>query len=110
MHHTKHGNVDVFGGDEPLNEETAPVLEDLFDRRVGRGQPHVVFDLSKTPFVDSAGLELLLDLRDRCIERGGAMKLAGPNALCRDALRLTEVGRRFEILANAVSAAGSFAR
>jgi anti-anti-sigma factor len=110
MHHSKHGNVDVLAGDEPLNEETAARLDELFERCAHVGQPHVVFDMSRIPFVDGVGLERLLDLRDRCLERGGAIKLAGPNALVRDVLRLTEVDRRFEVHADAVAAAGSFAR
>jgi anti-sigma B factor antagonist len=110
MHHSKHGNVDVLAGDEPLTDETASQLDELFERRARVGQPHVVLDLSHVPFVDSAGLERLLDLRDRCLERGGRLKLAGPNHLVRDVLRLTEVADRFETYPSAVAAAGSFAR
>lgn len=108
--HSKHGNVDVIAGDDPLGRDTVEDVTNLFEDRAGDGQPHVVLDLARVPYVDSRGLELLLELRDRCVSRGGSLKLAGPNALCKDVLRITRLHREFDVFDDAVSAAGSFAR
>ena len=85
----KHGAVDVIGGDAPLNAETRERLFEALERCLTRGQPRIVMDLRKVPRIDSAGLEALLDVRDRCRSLGGACKLAGPNRLCLDILNAT---------------------
>ena len=54
--------------------------------------------------------ELLLDALDSCGERGGTMRLAAPNSLCRDIFKVTGVSEQFEIFDNTVTAIGSFAR
>lgn len=76
---------------------------------MGGGRPMLVVDLHGVPLVDSAGLEALIELRERIEARGGAMKLAGVNALCGDILRVTGVGQKFEQHAHVKTAVGSFA-
>ncbi len=104
------GAVDLIRGDEPINAEHAEELAGLFEETVGRGQPFVVLDMEKVPLVDSAGLELLLEYRDRLQQSGGALKLSGPNPLCEDILAITGVGACFEIFRESLSAVGSFVR
>ena len=74
-----------------------------------RGQPRVIIDLGSVAFIDSAGLEALLEINDRCLERGGACKLSAPNALCIDILNATGVGEELEVVDSIVKGAGSFA-
>jgi anti-anti-sigma factor len=107
--HSKQGAVDVIGGDVPLNAESRERIFELLDQCLSRGQPCVVLDLRKVPLIDSAGLEALLDVRDRCRGLGGASKLAGPNRLCLDILNATGVGTEFEVFSDVLQAAGSFA-
>ena len=40
--HSRHGNVDVLSGADPLGRDTIDELTDLFEARTGDGQPHVV--------------------------------------------------------------------
>ncbi len=108
--HSQHGSVDVISGDAALAADAVEGILELFEQRAEHGQPHVVFDLGQTPYFDSTGLELLLDLRDRCTARGGALVVAAPNALCRDVLHVTRLDREFDLYDDPVSAAGSFAR
>lgn len=106
----KHGAVDLIHGNEPLNGERVDDARSVMMECVASGQPKVVLDLSGVPLIDGAGLELLLEMQECCLERGGLLKLAGPSPLCRDILRATGVDRRFEIFENALAAAGSYAR
>lgn len=105
-----HGAVEVVKPRVALNHESASKFcEAVVDRRRG-GQPMVVIDLSQTPLVDSAGLEALLDVRDRMAELGGAVKLASVNPLCRDVLRVTGVADVYETYKDANEAVRSFVR
>ena len=107
---SKQGAVDVVAGDDPLNTEFADSLSQVFDQCLQTGQPHIVLDLRNVSLIDSAGLELLLDVRDRCIGLGGLLQLAALNALCRDILQATGVASEFELFGSAIEAAGSFAQ
>jgi anti-anti-sigma factor len=104
------GAVELIRGDQAINAEHVEDLARLLRECTARGQPFVVLDLEKIPLVDSAGLELLLDYREKFQQHGGALKLSGPNPLCEDILSLTGVGASFEIFRDSLSAVGSFVR
>ncbi len=105
-----HGAVNVIEGNESLNLEHVAEVEEILKECEQHGQTRIVVDLSQVPLIDSSGLELLLDLRERCLKRGGLVKLANPNHLCGDILRITGVEQQFEIFEDSVSAVGSFAQ
>jgi anti-anti-sigma factor len=104
------GAVDLIRGDEPVNAEHVEELAKLLEESAGRGQPFAVLDMERVPLVDSAGLELLLDYREKFQQLGGALKLSTPNPLCEDILSITGVGASFEIFRESLSAVGSFVR
>ena len=116
------GAVQVIDGSEPLSadhvDEVSGLFEacltdevsGLFEACLTDGQPMVVLDLEKVPLIDSAGLELLLDVQENYQQRGGALKLAAANHLCDDILTATGVGDRFETYQDVANAVGSFIR
>ncbi|MDZ4685946.1 MAG: STAS domain-containing protein [Planctomycetaceae bacterium] len=106
---SKQGRVDVVSGDLPLTAELRDDVWQLLEECLEHGQPRIVVDLKRVPLIDSTGLELLLDMRDACQERGGSLTLAEPNPLCQDILSVTGVGEEFEIWSDVVEAAGRFA-
>ena len=104
----KQGAVDVVDRETPLSLDHVEGLQTLLEECREAGQPRVVLDLRDVALVDSAGLELLLDVQEEYRRHGGTLKLATPNDLCREILTLTGVGRRFEIFDDTVRAVGSF--
>lgn len=106
----RHGAVDIVSGDSSLTKDNAAALQREFEFCLTAGQPRLVFDCCQVPLIDSAGLELLLDTHDACRRRGGQFQLAGLNTLCSDILQATGLAHQFEIHADSVTAAGSFAR
>ncbi len=106
----QNGVVDVIRGDLPLNGERVVEVRGMLQNCLRNGQPYVIMDLENVPLVDSAGLELLLDFREEYAQIGGALKLAGPNALCREILTVTGLDESFEVFDEALSAIGSFVR
>lgn len=107
---SKQGAVAVVSGSEPIKHEQVAELASAIDRVVQGGQPMAVLDLQRTPLIDSAGLESLLDAQDAVERRGGTLKMAAPNELIRDILRVSGVAERFEIFSDVKTAVGSFAR
>ena len=106
----KQGSAFVVSGDSPLNRENVAEFEAACRDGFSKGQPRIVANLQGTLLLDSAGLELLLDLRDRCLQQGGVLHLAAPNPLCREILQATELAREFGIFDDVVSALGSFSQ
>jgi anti-anti-sigma factor len=106
--HKCQGAVDVITGGDRVSGEHVAQLATLLEKRVERGQPQIVFDLQAVAVIDSAGLELLLDYQEKCQRMGGALKLANVGALCREVLKATGVGARFEIFRDSGGAVRSF--
>lgn len=104
----RQGAVDVVAGGERIAGDQVPELAAILSGKAGRGQPHVVLDLQGVAVVDSAGLELLLDTQEAYQRSGGALKLANPGVLCREVLKATGVGAKFEIFPDTRSAVRSF--
>jgi anti-anti-sigma factor len=102
------GAVDVICGGERISGEHVAELAKVLESHLDRGQPLIVFDFQGVALIDSAGLELLLDFHERCQRMGGALKLAGLNVLCREVLKATGVGARFEIFRDSRGAVRSF--
>jgi anti-sigma B factor antagonist len=107
---TKRGAVHVMSGNQPLTTTHVQEVTDLCGDCFENGQPRLVFDLSGVPLMDSSGLELLLDLRDSCQKRGGAMQICSPNPLCRDILIATGLTTQFAIFDDQAAAVGSYSR
>ncbi|OYW24953.1 MAG: hypothetical protein B7Z55_00720 [Planctomycetales bacterium 12-60-4] len=107
---TKQGAVDVIAGTDPLNVDYVDDAAGVIDDCLSSGPARIVVDMRQIPLLDSAGLELLLSLHDRCVERGGMLHLAGPSPLCRDILEVTGVISHFDVFSDPVDAAGSFAQ
>ncbi len=106
----KHGAVHVVQGDAPLNVDSVDAVAKLLDECLGGGLPRIVIDLKKVPLIDSAGIELLLDYRDKCQRSGGDLKLSAPNRLCEDILLVTGAEQEIEVAAEVLRAVGSFVR
>jgi anti-anti-sigma factor len=106
----RNGSIDVISGDAALNAEHAPEATRAINESLKAGQARLVFDLRNVPLIDSVGLELLLETRDRCLTQGGGLQLAAPTPLCRDVLRATGVGQEIGVFDDLVQALGSFSQ
>ena len=102
------GAVDVISGGDRISGEYVEELAALLEARLDRGQQQIVLDLQSIALIDSAGLELLLNVQEKCQRMGGALKLANLGVLCREVMKVTGVGSRFEIFRDAGGAVRSF--
>ncbi|MFK8111806.1 MAG: STAS domain-containing protein [Rubripirellula sp.] len=105
----RHGAVTVLrptgplraGAIQRLDEEVHPLLSGII--------PHLVIDLAETPLIDGEGLEWILTLNETCCRRGGCVRICNAGELCRDILRITEVGDSVQQFDDLTIALGSFA-
>lgn len=103
-----HGAVLVLSPHGPLLEgEVSGFCEAV---RAGRdsARGRVVLDLTDMHFVDSAGLEALLDLSEEFDGAALSLKLASANETVREVLDLTGLAGDFEMFGDAHDAARSF--
>lgn len=110
FYHKRHGTVDVISVRGPFNVDVIENAKAFVEPWLNRGIPKIVLDLEGVQLIDSAGLEFLLELQDRCLHKSGEVQLAGAAGLCRDALCITGVADRFETFTDVTSAVGSFSR
>lgn len=102
------GAVEVVVPNVPLKGEYVDEMRETLQQCLADGIPMVVINLHDVPLMDSAGLESLLDARDIVEKRGGTLKLASPNPLSQDILRVSGVGQKFEVFVDEKSAVRSF--
>jgi|SRR5690606_6048650 len=104
----RHGAVTVLRPNGSIGGEAAAALLPRISDAAGRSLGRIVLDASSAPFLDSAGLEALLDAADRMAESGQALKLCSVNETLREALALTGLARRFEQYEDVQAAVRSF--
>ncbi|MDP1561244.1 MAG: STAS domain-containing protein [Pirellulaceae bacterium] len=105
----QQGCVDVIQLDEKLTSQELPQVRALLEAAINERLPQVVADLRRVRVIDSAGLELLFDAQQSCLERGGTIRLASAGALVQDVLRITGLAQEFTQYPDVVAAAGAFA-
>lgn len=82
-----------------LDVVTAPQLKAEVERLLEEGVVEFVIDLVDTPFMDSAGMAVLVTLLRRCRMKGGNVKLVWSHAEpVQRTLTLTRFDHVFEIL------------
>ncbi|MCW5764894.1 MAG: STAS domain-containing protein [Phycisphaeraceae bacterium] len=75
---------------------------------VGRSLGRFVVDASAVPFLDSRGLEVLVEVSADLAESGQTLRLCGEGETLRETLELTETARYFEHYQDVQTAVRSF--
>jgi anti-sigma B factor antagonist len=90
---------------EAITQAECDELRNMADESSASGGGTLMIDLTEVPFIDSAGLEMFLELSRNFREQGGRLKLAGLNEICEEIFRLTDLTERFEIYPSVEKAA-----
>jgi len=103
-----HGAVLVIRPDGALIGADADDFKkrvlDAMTRSLGR----CVVDVGAVPFVDSRGLEALVEVNEQVGQSGQPLKLCGMVATVRQVLELTKLSSQFEYFEDVTAAARSF--
>lgn len=92
-----HGATVVVSPRERLDDSERAEFDGLLDRVLAMSPTLIVFDCTALTYLDSAGLALLLTLRERARHAGAEVVLRGPRGAVRDILTLARFGELFHI-------------
>lgn len=104
----RQGAVTVLKPRGPLVADDAEVLRHKGGQAIAESLGRLVVDASAIVYLDSKGIEALLDLADELSDAGQTLKLARTNETVREVLELTETAAMFEHFEDVQSAVRSF--
>jgi anti-anti-sigma factor len=94
---------------EAIDAFNAPQLRERLEAYQDDGVTRFVLDLSETPFMDSAGMAVMVSLLKRARLAGGDVKLVSPKLEgAKRILHLTKFDRVFDMADDAQTARGMF--
>lgn len=104
----KFGTVTAVAPAGPITDEDSRQFADALAQQLAAPNPRLVINMNDVPYMDSRGLEILLDLVRELRDRGLPLKLAELTPTCREILDLTELLGEFEIYDSIEDAVRSF--
>ncbi len=107
---TPQGMVIVVVPHGPLVADDLPDFTQAVESATQRHGGRVVIDLGDVPYLDSGGIETLLNIYTTQRWSTGGPKLAGLTETCREALDLTDVLPRLDVFDSVENALRSFNR
>jgi len=102
------GRVLVAHTPEELNDETARELMNALETPVANGTVNVVAQMDRTESLDSAGLTVLLDLRDELRQHGGNLKICDLSETGQKVFELTRLDDKLDTFESMIDAVASF--
>jgi anti-anti-sigma factor len=104
----RQGAVTVLKPQGPLAAADAEQFQGRMNETLTSSLGRFVVDASEIPYLDSKGLEVLLEATERLAESGQALRLSGANETVREVLDLTDLSKLFEHYQDVNSAVRSF--
>jgi len=105
---SKQGAVTVLKPTGPLQQADAANFKSVAMRVLERDLGRLLVDMSAMPFVDSQGLEALVDVTEELQKSGQMLKLCTSNKTVREVLTLTGISTMFEHFDDVNAAVRSF--
>jgi anti-sigma B factor antagonist len=92
-----------------MDSDVAELFRNTITDVITKHKTGIVLDMSGVGFIDSAGLEQLLWVRDYCNENKCEIRLAGLDENCTRILEITRLAGEFDCYAELSQAVKSFA-
>lgn len=100
IHCTDHGNAEVATVTGEIDLSNTQSIRRVVTQAMSNKLLVLILDLSRVDFFDSAGIQLIYQLREDLRARGQVLQLVIPSTSpTNDALRLTGLPRHVEVLA-----------
>ena len=100
-----HGNTTVLTLSGQLTNDQSDTFRRSCFEKLNKGTQNIVLNLEHLTLVDSAGLEVLLALRDEISKHNGQLRLVQLDETIQKILEITRLDRRFEVHDSVESAA-----
>ncbi len=104
----RQGAVTILRPRGPLVQKDADSLRQKGLDAIGGSLGRVVIDASAVAYLDSAGIEALLDLADELASAGQVLKLCAVNETVREVFEVTDTDAQFEHFEDVPAAVRSF--
>jgi anti-sigma B factor antagonist len=108
IYEQRQGAVVVIRAHGALTAAEAETVRDAVLGAAARNAGRLCVDASGIPYVDSKGIEALVDVTDALGKSGQALKLCATNETVREALELTGWGEAFEYFEDVGAGVRSF--
>ncbi len=105
---TQHGAVTIIRPIGALVEGEADALYQRTHGAITRSLGRLVLDCSYMPFVDSAGLEALVEISDVIENIGQTLRVAATNETLRETIQVTRLTEHFAFYESVPDAVRSF--
>ena len=104
----RSGAVTVLKPEGPILEADAAAFKQKLMNTLGGSLGRFVVDMSAVPYVDSKGLEALVEVTEEMGRSGQALRLCSPNKTMREVLELTALASMFDHFEDTNTAVRSF--
>ena len=104
----RQGAITVVRPDGPLVEADANQLKQQLIDHSTANLGRVVLDMEQIVFIDSRGLEVLMEVTEEMQNSGQVLKICAANKTVREVLELTDLSNNFEHFEDVNSAGRSF--
>jgi anti-sigma B factor antagonist len=104
----RSGAVTVLKPEGPLLEVDAAAFKQKMTATLAATLGRFVVDMSAVPYVDSKGLESLVEVTEEMSRSGQALRLCAPNKTLREVLELTDLASMFDHFEDTNTAVRSF--
>ena len=108
IHEQISGAVTVLRPEGPLVEGDAALLKQRLMQSHAASLGRFVVDMSAIPYVDSKGLEALVEVTEEMGRSGQVLRMCGANKTVREVLELTDLASHFDHFEDANTAVRSF--
>lgn len=88
---SQHGAIAILSIAGAVLSEELDTFDAKFEDCISEGIYKIVLDLQNVSFVDSAGLEKILDTASDLGKRGGDLRVSSLNDVCSDIFRTTKM-------------------
>ena|SRR5687768_8472380 len=108
IHEQRQGAVTVLKPEGPLVEADVTGFKQRLIQELGASLGRFVVDMSMIPYVDSKGLEALVEVTEEMGKSGQALRMCSANKTVREVLELTHLASLFEHFEDSNTAVRSF--
>ena len=104
----RQGSVEVVTVVDTVTEDEAEELRTVVESAVHANAGRVILNMTRTPYVDSRGLEALLACAESCRLSGRRLKLVGAADTLREIFEITDLEPQFEFFPDTEHAIRSY--
>jgi anti-sigma B factor antagonist len=108
INESRSGAVTVLKPEGPILEADSVALKTKLMATLSGSLGRFVVDMSAVPYLDSKGLEALVEVTEEMSRSGQALRLCSPNKTVREVFELTDIASMFDHFEDTTTAVRSF--